>query len=94
MIDESKPLTIYHSIETYKKLVLENIYATPLLSLYYDKVTCKEFPSLLEIRTNTKQNLDAFWEEYLRLNNPQEYKVDISDKLYDLKKELIYKYKG
>ena len=30
-----------------------------------------------------------FWEEYKRLINPHVYKVDLSDGLYDLKKELM-----
>lgn len=94
IIDDTKPLTIYHSVHSWKKLVLENIYSKPLLSLYYDKEVCKDIPTLIQSRENLKENLNSFWEEYLRLNNPQEYKVDISDKLYDLKKDLIEKYQG
>jgi nicotinate phosphoribosyltransferase len=29
------------------------------------------------------------WDEYKRLLNPHTYKVDLSDELYDLKKNLI-----
>ncbi len=29
------------------------------------------------------------WGEFKRLNNPHVYKVDLSEKLYDLKQELL-----
>lgn len=91
--DEEAPLTIYHPVQTWKKTVLEDIYYKPLLHLYYDNGEVKRSLDTKEARDNAIKNVSDFWEEYLRINNPQEYKVDISDGLYDLKKELLGKRK-
>ena len=49
-----------------------------------------ESPDVCSIREYSKKELAAFWEEYRRILNPHTYKVDISDKLYNLKMELIH----
>lgn len=38
--------------------------------------------------------MNSLWEESKRLLNPHEYKVDISDELYDLRKKLIWELAG
>ena len=36
-----------------------------------------------------KRELSAFWEEYLRIDMPALYKVDLSEKLHALKTKMI-----
>ena len=36
-----------------------------------------------------QKQMDTLWSEYKRLSNPHIYKVDLSDRLYELKKELL-----
>ncbi len=48
-----------------------------------------EFPKLMEVQAYSKAELGKFWEEYLRLDVPQVYKVDLSNKLHALKTDLI-----
>ena len=48
-----------------------------------------EAPKINEIREYSKENLSYFWDELKRLENPQQYYVDYSKKLYNLKLELI-----
>ena len=48
-----------------------------------------QFPKLTEIREFSKAQLSKFWEEYLRLDMPQVYKVDLSEKLHTLKIDMI-----
>ena len=48
-----------------------------------------EFPSLMEVQAFSKDELEKFWEEYLRLDVPQVYKVDLSTKLHALKMQMI-----
>ena len=38
---------------------------------------------------NAETELEKFWEEYLRLDVPQVYKVDLSTKLHALKMQMI-----
>ena len=37
----------------------------------------------------SKEQLNTIWDEVKRLRNPQRYYVDISQKLYDLKNEML-----
>ena len=50
-----------------------------------------ESPKLEDIREYSRRDLASFWEEYKRLVRPHKYKVDLSDKLFDLKKSLMRK---
>ena len=51
--------------------------------LVYDK------PSLQDIRSYCKQQIDTLWDEVLRFENPHNYYVDLSRKLWDIKHELL-----
>ena len=48
-----------------------------------------ESPSVMEIQKYCKEQLDTMWEESRRLVNPQEVYVDLSDRLYEVKKGLL-----
>ena len=43
----------------------------------------------MEIQAFSKAEMAKFWEEYLRLDMPQLYKVDLSNKLHTLKIGMI-----
>ncbi len=89
-VDESKPLTIFHPIETWKKHEVENFRAEPLLHTIVEKgKLVYKFPTLKEVAAFSKSELGKFWEEYLRLDVPQLYKVDLSTKLHALKISMI-----
>ena len=48
-------------------------------------------PSVMEIAAYCKQEKDTLWDETKRLVNPHEVYVDLSDKLYKIKSELLEK---
>jgi nicotinate phosphoribosyltransferase len=48
-----------------------------------------KFPHIKEVQAFSKEQLAKFWEEYLRLDLPQTYKVDLSTKLHALKIGMI-----
>jgi len=50
-----------------------------------------KLPTLQEIAAYHKVCIDQMWEQYKRITNPHIYKVDLSQKLYDLKLELLKK---
>jgi nicotinate phosphoribosyltransferase len=89
-VDESKPLTLFHPVETWKEHEVENFRAEELLIpiVEHGKLVY-QFPSLMEIQAFSKAQLAKFWEEYLRLDVPQLYKVDLSKKLHTLKINMI-----
>ncbi len=91
-VDESKPLTIFHPIETWKTHEVENFRAEALQrTIVKGGKLVYEFPTLLEVQAYSKEQLSKFWEEYLRLDMPQVYKVDLSEELYALKSGMIDK---
>ena len=90
IIDEEKSLTIFHPVETWKQHEVENFRAEKLQhTIVKDGKLVYEFPTLQEIQAFSKQQLSKFWEEYLRLDLPQLYKVDLSNGLHALKFGMI-----
>lgn len=50
---------------------------------------CYTSPKVMDIRTYCQKELDTLWEETKRLVNPSEVYVDLSQKLYNMKIELL-----
>ena len=90
LVDESKPLTLFHPVETWKTHEVENFSVEELQhTIVKAGKLVYEFPKLVEIREFSKARLSKFWEEYLRLDMPHLYKVDLSKKLHALKFGMI-----
>ena len=89
--DTTKPLTIFHPVETWKKTTLTHYSMRDLMvDVFVDGKQVYKSPSLQDIAAYSKLVRSEFWEEYLRLMNPNIYKVDLSDGLYNLKKYLTF----
>ena len=89
-VDVSKPLVLTHPTERWKKITFENY---ELRSLQVDVIKggklVYELPTLKDIKNYAKRELESFWDEYKRLDKPHVYKVDLSDKLYELKTKML-----
>lgn len=48
-----------------------------------------ECPNIEEIRKYCKEEVDKLWDEVTRFENPHNYYVDLSQKLYDIKQGLL-----
>ena len=46
-------------------------------------------PSLQEIQAYCAEQVDALWDEVKRFENPHNYYVDLSEKLWDIKQDLL-----
>ncbi len=89
-IDTEKPLTIFDPVQTWKQMTIENYFVKELLVPIFingRQVYCS--PQLKEISAFAQKEFETFWCEYVRLKNPQVYKVDLSQELYDLKQRLL-----
>ncbi len=92
VIDESKPLTITHPVERWKRLTLTNFYALPLMRTIIERgKLVYNLPDMKGLQSNTKKSLAMFWEEHTRNTKSETYKVDLSDKLYAVKEEFLFK---
>ena len=90
--DENNDLIIFDPIETWKKTKLKSGTYTlrELLVKVIDKgEPCYESPSVMEIQAICKKEQETLWDETRRLVNPHEVYVDLSDKLYKIKSELL-----
>ena len=89
-IDESKPLRIYHPTEPWKSQVLERFEVREMLVPIFQGGKCVyERPTLKQIVAYAADEMNTLWDEYKRAINPQTYKVDLSDSLYDLKQKIL-----
>lgn len=94
-IDESKSLEIFHPLYTYRRKKVENFTAEPLLKpLFIDGKFVGNKRSVMEIAKYSKEQKALIWDEYLRNINPQVYKVDMSNKLWNLREKLINSHKN
>lgn len=89
-IGDSKPITIFDPDHPYKKKTLTDFTAKKLHVKIFDKGECVyTSPTATEIRSFCAAQLDTLWDEVKRFENPHEYYVDLSKKLWDKKNELL-----
>ena len=92
IIDDSKPYEIFDPVHTYKRKTLTNFKAKKLLVPVFEKGKCVyTSPSAGEIKTYCKEQLDTLWDELKRFEYPHKYYVDLSQKLWNKKQELLRK---
>ena len=84
---------IFDPNATWKRKKLYNFEVRELLVPIFEKGKCVyKSPSIDEIRQYCKDQIGTLWNEALRFENPPIYKVDLSQKLYDLKNEILNKH--
>ncbi|NLB39304.1 MAG: nicotinate phosphoribosyltransferase, partial [Clostridiales bacterium] len=89
-IDTIRPLTIFDPNETWKRMTLTNFSAVPLLKpLFRLGKPVGDPPTLAEIGQHRIKEESTFWDQYLRVMNPHEFKVDLSDKLWQMRNDLL-----
>lgn len=81
---------LFDENNTWKKKHLTNYTVKPLQEqIFKNGELVYKSPELKEIASYAKEQLGTIWDEVKRLRNPQKYYVDISQKLYDLKQEML-----
>ncbi len=89
-IDDSKPYTLFDPEHPYKKKKVTDFNARKLLVKIFENGKCVyTSPSATEIRSYCAEQLETLWDEVKRFENPHEYYVDLSKKLWDKKNELL-----
>ena len=96
VIKEDEPYYIFSPLATWKRKVLINFHARPLLNLVWKdgKLADELYPSIMQMREFVKRELKTFWPEIKRLTNPHNYYVDLSKDLFELKQNMILDIKG
>lgn len=89
-VDDSKPIELFDPEHTWKRKTLENYTATELLvPIFRGGKQVYQLPTLNEIREHCKAEIEGMWDEVRRFNNPHNYYVDLSQKLWDLKQQML-----
>ena len=91
-LDPEQTMVLFDPVDTWKKTkVLGGTYEVRELLVPVIKEGKRVYtsPSVMELRAFCQKEQNTLWDESRRFVNPQKVYVDLSQKLYDLKKELI-----
>lgn len=92
VFDPEETMIIFDPVDTWKKTkVLGGTYELRELLIPVIKNGKRIYtsPSVMELRDYCQKEQNTLWDESRRLVNPQKVYVDLSQKLYDLKKQLL-----
>ncbi len=91
---EGESYEIFDPNNTWKRKTVTNFTAKELMVQIFKEGECVyDSPSLEEIRNYCKDEVDKIWEEVKRFENPHEYYVDMSQKLWDIRYNLLSQHK-
>lgn len=89
-IDETQPLELFDPDYTWKRKTVTDFTAKELQVPIFKNGKCVyQPPKIDEIKNYCKEQLDTLWESVLRFENPHNYYVDLSQKLWDIKHTLL-----
>ena len=88
--DKMDELFMFHPVHTYINKTVRDFDARSLLiDVMKEGQVTYELPEINQIRDYASKNYNALWDEYKRILNPEQYPVDLSQKLYDEKMASI-----
>jgi len=89
-IDNTNPYLIFHPDFTYKKKLVTDFTPVKLqIPVFINGECVYESPDVNTIRNYASEQIGKLWDEVLRFENPQEYFVDLSEDLWNIKHELL-----
>ena len=91
-VDDSQDIEIFDPEATWKRKTVYNYTAKELQVPVFQKgELVYKSPELSDIRDYCLAQVDTLWDEIKRFDNPQNYYVDLSQKLWDIKYALLKK---
>lgn len=95
IIDENSPYLLFDPEHVWKRKWVRDFRVTALLQpVLRGGARVGSQPSLAEIRAHAQASLATIWPEVRRLDNPHGYYVDLSQKLWQLKQDMMTQYAG
>ncbi len=89
-MDDSKDMEIFDPDATWKTKTVYNFTAKELqVPIFQNGELVYELPTLDEIRSYCIDQVNTLWDEVKRFDNPHTYYVDLSQKLWDIKYNLL-----
>ncbi len=91
-IDGNEPYEIFDPVQTWKRKTLLNFTTRRLLEPVFINGKCVYTrPDIREIRQYCEDQLNTLWESILRFENPQNYYVDLSQELWDIRNDILHR---
>ena len=92
VVDDSGEMEIFDPEATWKTKTVYNFTAKELqVPIFVKGELVYKCPTLEEVRTYCLEQVDTLWDEVKRFDNPHNYYVDLSQKLWDIKYALLKK---
>ena len=89
-VDDSQDITIFDPDATWKRKTVYNYEARELqVQIFKEGKLVYDLPSLQEIQDYCRKEVDSLWDEVKRFDYPHSYYVDLSQKLWDIKYNLL-----
>ncbi len=89
-VDDTQPIELFDPEHVWKRKILENYTATELMvPVFQGGKQVYKLPALEDIRARCKAEIEGMWDEVRRFNNPHNYYVDLSEKLWKLKQNML-----
>lgn len=89
-LDFTKPFELFDPVDTWKRKTFEDYEVEELLKPIFIKgELVYELPSIEEIRSYCQKQVESLWDEVKRFENPHNYYVDLTQKLWDIKRQLL-----
>lgn len=93
-VDAQRTLELFDPLSTWKRKTLTDYTVRPLqVPVYLGGQLVYQRPSLQEIQAYCLAEVETLWDEVKRFDNPHAYYVDLSQKLWDIKQELLIREK-
>jgi len=88
--DFNQPLDLFHPDFTWKRKVFENYDIQELLIPIFKKgKLVYQIPDIKDTKKHCAEQISKLWDEVLRFENPQDYYVDLSQNLWDVKHNML-----
>ena len=92
VVDDSQDLEIFDPAATWKKKTVYDFTARELLvPVFLNGKRVYDCPALEQVRGYCKEQVDTLWDEVKRFDNPHNYYVDLSEKLWTIQQDLLHK---
>ncbi len=93
VIDDTRPYEVFDPDHIWKRKTVVNFRAVDLRRQIFENGKCMMEPRKLnEIKEYCAEQVDTLWDEVKRFENPHQYYVDLSQKLWNEKNHLISEY--
>ena len=94
-VDDSGEMEIFDPEATWKTKTVYNFTARQLLvPIFKGGQLVYQCPDLQQVRKYCLEQVDTLWDEVKRFDNPHTYYVDLSQKLWDIKNDLLRNHHG